>query len=82
MKKEKDTDPSKSAKYAIRDISGVGTDLRTTAFMKPEGVDLPVSRAIKKEDGTEGKSKKKRALDAGAASTVAGEKKPKLRMIE
>ncbi|KAL4077490.1 hypothetical protein J3A83DRAFT_4056140, partial [Scleroderma citrinum] len=55
-KKEKDRDPSKSAKHAIRDISGVGTDLRTrpppssSGFMKPQGIDLPAVRSVKKEE--------------------------------
>ncbi|KAI6013908.1 hypothetical protein EDC04DRAFT_2904358 [Pisolithus marmoratus] len=53
--KEKwERDPSKTAKNIIRDISGVGTDLRAqrpSGFMKPQGVDAPV-RVNVKEDGS------------------------------
>lgn len=93
-------DPSKAAKYIIRDLSGVGKDLRprppprSTGFMKPEGVDLPVGRAIKKEEDRPRKAKQKRVRDPGGgdggsgghgrptADSGAVEKKPKLEMIE
>jgi len=99
VKKEKERDPSKAAKYIIRDLSGVGKDLRArpppspTGFMKPEGVDLPVGRSIKKEGGTteDGtrRAKKKRVRDPGTTSGDGGhggptaesgavEKKPKI----
>ncbi|KAI6113594.1 hypothetical protein EDD16DRAFT_1834398 [Pisolithus croceorrhizus] len=48
-------DLSKAAKNVIRDISGVGMDLRAqrpSGFMKPQGVDAPVRVNVKDEDGS------------------------------
>ncbi|KAI6102984.1 hypothetical protein F5141DRAFT_1065552 [Pisolithus sp. B1] len=54
-KEKHERDLSKAAKNVIRDISGVGTDLRAqrpSRFMKPQGVDAPVRVNVKEEDGS------------------------------
>ncbi|KAI6003298.1 hypothetical protein F5J12DRAFT_722794 [Pisolithus orientalis] len=63
---KRERDPSKTAKNVIRDISGVGTDLRAqrpSGFMKPQGVDAPVRVNVKEEDGSPSSSMSSAAVD-------------------
>lgn len=63
---KRERDPSKTAKNVIRDISGVGTDLRAqrpSGFMKPKGVDAPVRVNVKEEDGSPSSSMSSAAVD-------------------
>lgn len=73
-REKQDMDLSKTAKNIIRDISGVGTDLRAqrpSGFMKPQGVDAPVRVNVKEEDGSP------RSVPLAAADVTSTRKKDK-----
>lgn len=76
-REKQDRDLSKTAKNVIRDISGVGTDLRAqrpSGFMKPQGVDAPVRINVKEEE--DGSS---RSVPVAATDVTSSRKKDKSR---